>query len=42
MLIASRNKKVIKDLREKLNREFEMKYRGRTSRILGMDIIRDI
>lgn len=42
MLIASRNKKVIKDLREKLNREFEMKYGGRTSSILGMDIIRDI
>ena len=41
MLIASGNKKVIKDLKEKMSGEFEMKDMGNASRILGMDIIRD-
>ena len=41
MLIASGNKKVIKELKEKMSGEFEMKDMGKASRILGMDIIRD-
>ncbi|XP_056852246.1 secreted RxLR effector protein 161-like [Raphanus sativus] len=41
MLIASGNKKVIKNLKEKLSGEFEMKDMGKASRILGMDITRD-
>ena len=41
MLIASENKKVIKELKEKMSGEFEMKDMGKASRILGMDILRD-
>ena len=41
MLIDSGNKRVIKDLKEKISGEFEMKDMGKASRILGMDIIRD-
>lgn len=41
MLIASGNKKVIKDLKDKLSAKFEMKDMGKVSKILGMDIIRD-
>ena len=41
MLITSGNKKVIKELKEKLSGEFEMKDMGKASRILGMDITRD-
>lgn len=32
---------MIKDIKGSLNMEFEMKNLGKTSRILGMDIIRD-
>lgn len=41
MLIASRNKAEIKEIKDSLNREFEMKDLGKTSHILGIDIIRD-
>lgn len=41
MLIASGNKKVIRELKDRLNGEFEMKDMGPASRILGMDIRRD-
>ncbi|KAL9286140.1 putative RNA-directed DNA polymerase [Arabidopsis thaliana] len=40
MLIASGNMAVIRELKNKLNCEFEMKDLGKASRILGMDIIR--
>ncbi|KAL9293378.1 putative RNA-directed DNA polymerase [Arabidopsis thaliana] len=41
MLIASGNMAVIREFKNKLNCEFEMKDLGKASRILGMDIIRD-
>lgn len=41
MLIASGSKSAIKDLKERLSSEFEMKDVGRASRILGMDIARE-
>lgn len=41
MLIASGNKAEIKQVKECLSREFEMKDLGKASRILGMDIIRN-
>lgn len=41
MLIASGNKQTIKELKDRLSGEFEMKDLGKASRILGMDIVRD-
>ena len=41
MLIASKDSKEIKRIKDSLKREFEMKDLGAASRILGMDIIRD-
>src|SRR5690606_11237198 len=41
MLIASGNKRVIKELKDKLSSEFEMKDMGKASKIFGIDIIRD-
>lgn len=41
MLIASKSKSDIKDLKKMLSTEFEMKDLGAARRILGMDIFRD-
>lgn len=40
MLIVGVNRKVIKDLKEKLNNEFKMKDIRDASKILGIEIIR--
>ena len=41
MLIASGDKQEIRNIKESLSKEFEMKDLGKASRILRMDIIRD-
>ncbi|KAE9617992.1 putative RNA-directed DNA polymerase [Lupinus albus] len=41
MLIASRNKSLIRKLKTQLNNEFEMKELGAAKKILGMEIHRD-
>ena len=41
MLTVSRNVNVIRELKEKQNREFEIKDLGKASKILSINIIRE-